>query len=138
MEREDDFAMRPKILIVEYERAIAENIPYALETDGFETHCISTGTPAISLLDKQSIDLIILDIGLPNVSGLELCKQIRKSHNLPIISLTARSDEIDRVPAFQYFCDMCTSATTPLKLTTTLVSFRERRSRLKSNHPLSG
>jgi two-component system catabolic regulation response regulator CreB len=97
--------MKPKILIVEDERAIAENIQYALETEGFKTICISTGTPAISLLDKQSIDLIILDIGLPDVSGLELCKQIRKIHNLPIIFLTARSDEIDRVVGLEIGAD---------------------------------
>lgn len=105
MERKDDIAMKPKILIVEDERAIADNIQYALETDGFETHCISTGAPAISLIHKQSIDLIILDIGLPDVNGLELCKQIRKTHNLPIIFLTARSDEIDRVVGLEIGAD---------------------------------
>ena len=90
-------AMRPKILIVEDERAIAETIQYALETDGFETHCLTSGKPVISLLEKEAIDLIILDIGLPDINGMELCKQIRKTHSLPIIFLTARADEVDRV-----------------------------------------
>ena len=90
-------AMRPKILIVEDERAIAETIQYALETDGFETHCLASGKPVISLLEKEAIDLIILDIGLPDINGMELCKQIRKTHSLPIIFLTARADEVDRV-----------------------------------------
>jgi len=98
-------AMKPKILIVEDEPAIADTIQYALETDGFETHCLSSGLPVISLLDRQRIDLIILDIGLPDISGLELCKEIRKTHSLPVIFLTARSDEIDRVVGLEIGAD---------------------------------
>jgi len=89
--------MKPKILIVEDEPAIADTIQYALETDGFEAICLSSGTPAIDLLQRETIALIILDIGLPDINGMELCKQIRKEHTLPIIFLTARADEIDRV-----------------------------------------
>jgi two-component system catabolic regulation response regulator CreB len=89
--------MKPKILIVEDEPAIADNIQYALETDGFDTLCLYSGMPVISQLSKEPIDLIILDIGLPDINGLELCKEIRKTHSLPIIFLTARVDEVDRV-----------------------------------------
>lgn len=89
--------MKPKILIVEDEPAIADNIQYALETDGFDTLCLSSGMPVISQLTKEHIDLIILDIGLPDINGLELCKEIRKTYTLPIIFLTARVDEVDRV-----------------------------------------
>jgi two-component system catabolic regulation response regulator CreB len=97
--------MKPKILIVEDEPAIAENIQYALETDGFETHCLSSGSPVISLIAKMAVDLIVLDIGLPDINGLELCKEIRKTHTLPIIFLTARSDEIDRVVGLEIGAD---------------------------------
>ncbi len=89
--------MKPKILIVEDEPAIADTIQYALETDGFDAVCLTSGTPVIDLLQKETIALIVLDIGLPDINGLELCKQIRKEHTLPIIFLTARADEIDRV-----------------------------------------
>ncbi len=89
--------MKPKILIVEDEPAIADTIQYALETDGFDVICVSTGMPVMPLLIEQNIDLIILDIGLPDVNGLELCKEIRKTKSLPIIFLTARADEVDRV-----------------------------------------
>lgn len=89
--------MKAKILIVEDEPAIADNIQYALETEGFETERLSSGLPVIPLLSEDQIDLIILDIGLPDINGLELCKKIRKTHQLPVIFLTARSDEIDRV-----------------------------------------
>lgn len=89
--------MRPKILIVEDEPAIADTIHYALETEGCEPIPAGDGATALEVLEQKVVDLIILDIGLPDVSGFELCKQIRRLDNTPIIFLTARSDEIDRV-----------------------------------------
>lgn len=97
--------MASKILIVEDEQAIADNIQYALETDGFETLCLSSGRTVIQLLGEQQIALILLDIGLPDINGIELCKEIRKTYNLPIIFLTARSDEIDRVVGLEIGAD---------------------------------
>ena len=89
--------MKPKILIVEDEPAIADTLQYALETDGFKTVHLSLGQPVLSLLSGEPVDLIILDIGLPDINGLELCKRIRKTHATPIIFLTARAEEVDRV-----------------------------------------
>jgi two-component system catabolic regulation response regulator CreB len=96
---------KTKILIVEDEPAISETIQYALETDGFETHCLSSGKPVQSLLDEKGFHLIILDIGLPDINGVELCKEIRKAHTLPIIFLTARTDEVDRVVGLEIGAD---------------------------------
>lgn len=89
--------MNQTILIVEDEPAIAETIQYALETDGFGTELADCGAPVPGLLREKEIALIILDIGLPDISGIELCKKIRHTSQVPIIFLTARSDEIDRV-----------------------------------------
>lgn len=89
--------MRSRILIVEDEPAILDNIQFALESDGLETIRLSEGTQVLPLLARERVDLILLDIGLPDVSGLELCREIRKNHSTPIIFLTARSAEIDRV-----------------------------------------
>lgn len=89
--------MKYRVLIVENEPAIADTIQYALETDGFETTCLYSGIPVLELLSSQQMDIIILDIGLPDINGFELCKEIRKSRDIPIIFLTARSDEIDKV-----------------------------------------
>jgi two-component system, OmpR family, catabolic regulation response regulator CreB len=97
--------MKPKILIVEDEPAIADTIQYALETEGFETRILSEGAPALMLLSENRFDLIILDIGLPDMSGLELCKAVRKTYALPIIFLTARADEIDRVVGLEIGAD---------------------------------
>jgi two-component system catabolic regulation response regulator CreB len=89
--------MRPVILVVEDEPAIADTIHYALETDGFEPWVAADGTAALEFLDNKEVDLIVLDIGLPDINGFELCKQIRKQHRIPIIFLTARNEEVDRV-----------------------------------------
>ncbi len=97
--------MKPRILIVEDEPAIMDTIQYALETDGFETICLTSGISVIPMLAQNPIDLIILDIGLPDISGIELCKQIRKDSDIPIIFLTARADEVDRVVGLEIGAD---------------------------------
>ena len=89
--------MRPHILIIEDEPAIADTILYALETDGCDPHVVGTGGDARDHISRHAVDLIILDVGLPDISGFELCKEIRRQRPVPIIFLTARSDEIDRV-----------------------------------------
>ena len=89
--------MKSRILIVDDEPAILDNIQYVLEAEGLETVRLSEGLAVEPLLSKERIDLILLDIGLPDISGLELCREIRKSHSTPIIFLTARTGEIDRV-----------------------------------------
>jgi two-component system, OmpR family, catabolic regulation response regulator CreB len=86
-----------KVLIVEDEPAIADTIQYALETEGFAPMVAPTGQEALELIENDAIDLIILDIGLPDINGFELCKQIRQRSPLPIIFLTARNEEVDRV-----------------------------------------
>jgi two-component system catabolic regulation response regulator CreB len=97
--------MKPRILIVEDEPAIMDTIQYALETDGFETICLTSGMSVIPMLSQNPIDLIILDIGLPDINGFELCKEIRKTHSVPVIFLTARIDEIDRVVGLEIGAD---------------------------------
>lgn len=97
--------MKPRILIIEDEPAIADAIQYALETEGFETRILSTGRPALAMLSENRFDLMILDIGLPDINGMELCKVIRKNYMLPIIFLTARADEIDRVVGLEIGAD---------------------------------
>ena len=91
------FKMAQIILVVEDEPAIVDNITYALETEGLEVVSSSTGQGALELLEQKSVDLIVLDVGLPDMNGFDLCKEIRKSSAVPVIFLTARSEEVDRV-----------------------------------------
>lgn len=94
-----------KVLIVEDEPAIADNITYALKTEGFDPVWASTGEEAFRVFQADDIALIILDVGLPDVNGFDLCKQIRDSSQVPIIFLTARSDEVDRVVGLEIGAD---------------------------------
>jgi len=89
--------MKATILIVEDEPAIVDAMQYALEEEGFLTIVRATGGEVPSLLERENISLIILDIGLPDISGLELIKLIRPRFAVPVIFLTARSGEIDRI-----------------------------------------
>lgn len=87
----------PRILLIEDEPSIADTITYSLETEGFQCQWRATAAEALTALADSPPQLIILDIGLPDINGFELCKRIRQTHETPIIFLTARSDEIDRV-----------------------------------------
>ena len=85
------------VLVLEDEPAIADTIIYALKTDGFSPFWAKTCGEARKLLAEKKVDLAILDVGLPDGSGFELCKEIRTKSSLPVIFLTARADEVDRV-----------------------------------------
>lgn len=89
--------MAQRILVVEDEPAIADNINYALSTEGFEVCWCATAAEAEAAVQKQSPDLLVLDVGLPDRSGFELCRDIRRHSEVPVIFLTARADEVDRV-----------------------------------------
>jgi two-component system OmpR family response regulator len=87
----------PRILIADDEPNIREVISFALERAGFAVSVARNGSEALQVFRKSPPDLIILDIGMPEMDGLEVCKQIRKSSDLPILFLSARDEEIDRV-----------------------------------------
>ena len=97
--------MRPKILLVEDEPSIADNILYALKTDGFEPVWCSTGQDALARSATEKFSLVILDVGLPDMNGFDLCRQLRASSTVPIIFVTARKDEIDRVVGLEIGAD---------------------------------
>jgi len=89
--------MSHHILVAEDESAIADTIIYALQTEGFAVDWCSTGEELMCLLERGPADLIVLDVGLPDRNGFDLCKEIRKTSAVPIIFLTARTSEVDRV-----------------------------------------
>ncbi len=94
-----------KILIVEDEPSIADNIVYALSTDGFEPIWCQTAAEGREVLDANSIKLIILDVGLPDENGFEFAKQLRQTSTTPIIFVTARADEVDRIVGLEIGAD---------------------------------
>jgi two-component system catabolic regulation response regulator CreB len=97
--------VQKSILIVEDEPAIADGIAYALRTEGFAPHHVTLGEAALEALRDGAFELAILDVGLPDVSGFEVCRRLRQFSEVPVIFLTARSDEIDRVVGLEIGAD---------------------------------
>lgn len=93
------------ILIVEDEPAISDNVEIALQMEGFNSTTCRLASEALAELKRQRFQLIILDVGLPDMNGFELCKEIRKDSEIPILFLTARSDEIDRILGLEMGAD---------------------------------
>ena len=97
--------MSVKVLLVEDEKSIADGIIYNLKNEGLKVTHVDDGKIAIDIFNEEHFDLIILDIMLPEVSGLEICKAIRKSSNVPIIMLTAKDDENDKISGLEMGAD---------------------------------
>jgi two-component system, OmpR family, catabolic regulation response regulator CreB len=87
----------PRILIVDDEPSLASTLAYALSAEGFLVISVGLARDALKTLETEVFALLVLDVGLPDQSGFELCKQIRKNSDVPVLFLTARTDEIDRI-----------------------------------------
>lgn len=87
----------PTILIAEDEGAIAETVLYALRAEGWQAEHVLLGGDVLPRVRRGGIDLLILDVGLPDASGFEVCRALRAESNVPVIFLTARDGEVDRV-----------------------------------------
>ncbi len=129
----------PRILIVEDEPSIADNIAFALQLDGFSSEHQLLASTALSQLHTQTFELVIIDVGLPDFNGFELCKRIREFSNIPIIFLTARSDEIDRILGLELGADdYVTKPFSPRELSTRVKTVLRRVTPSNvSNHPES-
>lgn len=95
----------PHILIVEDEPSIADTLIFVLQSEGFHTSWKALAGEALKLLQDTAIDLVIMDVGLPDITGFEACKQLRKFSDVPVIFLTARGDELDRVVGLEIGAD---------------------------------
>lgn len=96
---------KPKILVVEDEEAIADTIRYVLSTDGLDPVWCDTGAKALAIATQDPIALAVLDVGLPDINGFELFRRLQAIRPIPVIFLTARSDEIDRVSGLELGAD---------------------------------
>jgi DNA-binding response OmpR family regulator len=97
--------MGERILLVEDEPAIAEAVEYALEAEGFDVDALADGEAALEAAREQSYDLLVLDLMLPGVSGLEICRRVRSESAVPILMVTAKDAEVDRVVGLEIGAD---------------------------------
>ena len=94
-----------KILVVDDERLLVKGIKFNLENEGYQVECAYDGTAAVELARTGGFDLIILDLMMPEIDGLEACMRIREFSNVPIIMLTARSEDTDKIIGFECGAD---------------------------------
>ena len=100
-----DVGNNKRILIIEDEPAIAENISFAVETENMVPLRAATAGEGWDLLHTESIDLVVLDVGLPDENGFDFCRRLRKQSDVPIIFLTARKEEVDRIVGLELGAD---------------------------------
>jgi DNA-binding response OmpR family regulator len=113
----------PRILLVDDERAIQTLLSYPLQKDGYEVTCASDGREALARFDEGQYDLVVLDVMMPRLDGLEVCRRMRAKSTVPIIMLTARAEEVDKVVGLELGAD---------DYITKPFSLREFRSRVKA------
>ena len=97
--------MSPRILVVEDEPALADAVGYALRGEGHEVEAVGDGESALAAAGERPFDLLVLDLMLPGVSGIEVCRRLRTESAMPILMLTARDAEVDRVMGLEAGAD---------------------------------
>ncbi len=97
--------MGKKVLVVDDEKLIVKGIRFSLEQDGMEVDCAYDGEEAIAAAKSKEYDVVLLDVMLPKLTGFEVCQQIREFSNMPIIMLTAKGDDMDKILGLEYGAD---------------------------------
>ena len=97
--------MAKKVLVVDDEKLIVKGIRFSLEQDGMEVDCAYDGEEALRLATENTYDMILLDIMLPKMDGFEVCQQIREFSAVPIVMLTAKGDDMDKILGLEYGAD---------------------------------
>ena len=97
--------MAKKVLVVDDEKLIVKGIRFSLEQDGMEVDCAYDGEKALECAKNKEYDMILLDLMLPKMNGLEVCQQIREFSDVPIIMLTAKGEDMDKILGLEYGAD---------------------------------
>ena len=97
--------MAKKVLVVDDEKLIVKGIRFSLEQDGMEVDCAYDGQEALDLATANHYDMILLDVMLPKLDGFEVCQSIREFSNVPIVMLTAKGDDMDKILGLEYGAD---------------------------------
>lgn len=97
--------MGKRVLVVDDEKLIVKGIRFSLEQDGMEVDCAYDGEEALEAAKKKEYDVVLLDVMLPVLNGFEVCQQIREFSNMPIIMLTAKGDDMDKILGLEYGAD---------------------------------
>ena len=94
-----------RVLVVDDEKLIVKGIRFSLEQDNMEVDCAYDGEEALEMAHNKEYDIILLDVMLPKLTGFEVCQQIREFSNVPVIMLTAKGDDMDKILGLEYGAD---------------------------------
>lgn len=97
--------MANKVLVVDDEKLIVKGLKFSLEQDGMEVDCAYDGEEALEAVKNKEFDMVLLDIMLPKMDGMQVCQQIREFSNVPVIMLTAKGDDMDKILGLEYGAD---------------------------------
>ena len=97
--------MAKKVLVVDDEKLIVKGIRFSLEQDGMEVDCAYDGEEALNMAKETAYDMILLDVMLPKMDGFEVCQAIREFSDMPIVMLTAKGDDMDKILGLEYGAD---------------------------------
>ena len=97
--------MAKKVLVVDDEKLIVKGIRFSLEQDGMEVDCAYDGEEALKMATENHYDMILLDIMLPKMDGFEVCKHIREFSDMPLVMLTAKVDDMEKILGLEYGAD---------------------------------
>ena len=97
--------MSRKVLVVDDEKLIVKGIRFSLEQDGMDVDCAYDGEEALEMAQEKKYDIILLDLMLPKMDGFEVCQQIREFSNVPIVMLTAKGEDMDKILGLEYGAD---------------------------------
>ena len=97
--------MAKKVLIVDDEKLIVKGIRFSLEQDGMEVDCAYDGEEALAMIQSKEYDIILLDVMLPKKDGFEVCQQVREFSGVPIVMLTAKGEDMDKILGLEYGAD---------------------------------
>ena len=97
--------MGSKVLVVDDEKLIVKGIKFSLEQDGMEVDTAFEGETALKMINDREYDIVLLDLMLPNMDGLEVCQEIREFSDVPIIMITAKNEDMDKIMGLEYGAD---------------------------------
>jgi two-component system, OmpR family, response regulator VicR len=124
-----------KVLVVDDEKLIVKGIRFSLEQDGMEVDCAYDGEEALTMAKHKEYDVILLDVMLPKLTGFEVCQQIREFSDMPIIMLTAKGDDMDKILGLEYGADdYITKPFNILEVKARIKAIMRRSSKKEANH----
>ena len=130
--------MAAKVLVVDDERIIVKGLRYSLQQEGYEVECAYDGEEAVNAIREKHFDIVLLDVMLPKLSGFEVLQQVREFSDVPIIMLTAKGDDMDKILGLDYGADdYVTKPFNPLEVKGRIKAIIRRTSRSRQAEVLN-